>query len=195
MKKENDIILSKEKFEEFQNNLENYKNLVKLDCKQKIDQINGKINILNKEIELKNNQIQNFEKKYKFLQEKYLKTLNEKQIKVQENAYKVKNKILKKPLFNKKFRISQSNDDIFDFITLNSNTISQVDMIREKYKKFYDNNFLIIENYEKERKNVENLNILPNINLSKRNNSSKEKKFKSENNSDNEVKKEYEKFN
>ena len=68
-------------------------------------------------------------------------------------------------------------------------------MIREKYKKFYDNNFLIIENYEKERKNIENLNILPNINLSKRNNYSKEKKFKSENNSDNEDKKEYEKFN
>ena len=43
MNKENDILLSKEKFEEFQNNLENYKNLVKLDYQQKMDQINGKL--------------------------------------------------------------------------------------------------------------------------------------------------------
>ena len=174
--KENEIILSKEKFEEFKNNLENYKNLAKLDYQQKIEQTNNKINLLNKEIELKNNHITNFEKKYKYLQEKYLKTLNQKNMKEQENVYKV----LKRPLFNKKFKISQSNEDIFNFITLNSNTISQVDSIREKYNKKYDD-LLVIENDDEINENDfvqinEYSNKLPNINKIKRNKYSKDKK-------------------
>ena len=174
--KENEIILSKEKFEEFKNNLENYKNLAKLDYQQKIEQTNNKINLLNKEIELKDNHIKNFEKKYKYLQEKYLKALNQKNMKGQENAYKV----LKRPLFNKKFKISQSNEDIFNFITLNSNTISQVDSIREKYNKKYDD-LLVIENDDEINENDfvqinEYSNKLPNINKIKRNKYSKDKK-------------------
>ena len=174
--KENEIILSKEKFEEFKNNLENYKNLAKLDYQQKIEQTNNKINLLNKEIELKDNHIKNFEKKYKYLQEKYLKTLNQKNMKEQENVYKV----LKRPLFNKKFKISQSNEDIFNFITLNSNTISQVDSIREKYNKKYDD-LLVIENDDEINENDfvqinEYSNKLPNINKIKRNKYSKDKK-------------------
>ena len=170
--KENEIILSKEKFEEYKNNLESYKNLAKLDYQQKIEQINNKINILNKEIEIRDNKIINFDKKYKFLQEKYLKTLSEKNMKEQENVYKV----LKRPLIKKKFKISQSKDDIFNFITLNSNTINQVDNIKDKYKKNYDD-LLVEENDEEINDNVnENLNMLPNINFSKRNNHPKDKK-------------------
>lgn len=170
--KENEIILSKEKFEEYKNNLESYKNLAKLDYQQKIEQINNKINILNKEIEIRDNKIINFDKKYKFLQEKYLKTLSEKNMKEQENVYKV----LKRPLIKKKFKISQSKDDIFNFITLNSNTINQVDNIKDKYKKNYDD-LLVEENNEEINDNVnENLNMLPNINFSKKNNHPKDKK-------------------
>ena len=179
--KEKEILLSKEKFDEFQNNLDNYKNIAKINYEQEIEKLNKKIKKLNNEINLKNNKIENFEKKYKFLQEKYLKALNQKQIKDQENVYK-SSRILKAPLINGKFRINQSKEDIFNFITSNSNTISQTDLIRDKYKKIYDNNFLVIENDDKEDKNnndLGNINILPNIN----NNKNKKSKNKTKNNS------------
>ena len=167
--KENEIVESKEKMDEFQNDLENYKNLIKLESKQKIDQINEKLILLNKEIELKNNKIENLEKKYKFLQEKYLKTLNEKKILDQENIYKNKNKILKKPMINKLFKISSSKDDIFNFLTSQTNTINQAGTARTKHKEKYENDFFDKDNDDKDKRDNDELNknILPNIDLSK----------------------------
>ena len=134
--KEKEILLSKEQFEEFQNNIDNYNQIAKINYEQEIHKLNKKIKILNNEINLKNNQIQNIEKKYKFLKEKYLKALNHKNSRDQENVYKPSNKILKNSLINGKYKISKSKDDIFHFITSNSNTIShdQVDTLNVKYK-------------------------------------------------------------
>ena len=168
--KENEIVESKEKMDEFQNDLENYKNLIKLESKQKIDQINEKLILLNKEIELKNNKIDNLEKKYKFLQEKYLKTLNEKKILDQENVYKNKNKVLKRPMINKLFKISASKDDIFNFLTSQTNTINQAGTARTKHKEKYENDFFDKDNDDKDKRDNNdafNKNILPNIDLSK----------------------------
>jgi hypothetical protein len=167
--KENEILESKEKFEEYQNNLEHSKNIFKLDYQKQIEQKNEKINFLSKEIEIKNNKLEKFEKKYKFLQEKYLKTLNEKNILSQENVYNPK-KLSKSSVSNKLFKTALSKNDSKRLITFNPNPLNQLDNIIYKIKDRYDNNLFPIEIDEKENKesdDSENINILPDINLKK----------------------------
>ena len=174
--KENEILLLKEQFEDYKSNLDNYKNIIKLKYQQKVEEINEKLNILTKEIELKDNKIENFEKKYHFLKEKYLKTLNEKKILHQESLYKNTSRILKSPLMNKKFSISQSNEDIFNFITSNSNSINPSDKILSNYKSKYSE-YLIKEDIEKDKNDIKNL---PTINFTTRrsNDKNEEKNLK-----------------
>ena len=179
--KENEILESKEKFDEFQNNLEHSKNMFKLDYQKQIEQKNEKINFLSKEIEIKNNKLEKFEKKYKFLQEKYLKTLNEKNILSQENVYNPK-KISKSSVSNKLFKTALSKNESKRLITFNPNALNQLDNIKSKIKHRYDNDLFPIEIDEKENKesdDSENINILPDINLKKsRNTKSKLMKVK-----------------
>ena len=166
--KENEILESKEKFDEFQNNLEHSKNMFKLDYQKQIEQKNEKINFLSKEIEIKNNKLEKFEKKYKFLQEKYLKALNEKNILSQENVYNPK-KLTKSSVSNKLFKTALSKNDSKRLITFNTNALNQLDNII-KIKDRYDNNLFPNEIDEKENKesdDSENINILPYINLKK----------------------------
>ena len=170
LNKENEILESKEKFEEFKNNLEHSKNIFKLEYKKQLDKKNEKINLLNKEIEIKNNKIEKFEKKYTFLQEKYLKTLNEKNKMDQENVYKNTKKALKSPPFQRHIKYSQSKNDFFRLITSNSNGVNQIDTIKSKYKDRYKNNFFSFDNNDLESadsQDNENINILPDINLTR----------------------------
>ena len=168
--KDNEIMEAKEKLDEFKNNLENYRNIIKLDYKQKIDQINEKLMLVNKELEIKNNKMENMEKKYQFLQEKFLKTLNKKNMAEQESVYKTSNKILKKPIINKLFKISQSKDNIFNFLTSQSNTINLSDTTRIKHKEVIDTYFYNKEKDVTDKKDngdLSNKNLLPNIETSK----------------------------
>ena len=186
LNKESEILESKEKFDEFKNNLEHSKNIFKLEYKKQLDKKNEKINLLNKEIEIKNNKIEKFEKKYTFLQEKYLKTLNEKNKINQESVYQNNKKALKSPLFNRQIKYSQSRDDFFRLITSNSNMINQIDTIKSKYKDRYKSNFFSFDNDDLESgesQDNENINILPDINLTRSKNfekkeDSKDKKSK-----------------
>ena len=186
LNKESEILESKEKFDEFKNNLEHSKNIFKLEYKKQLDKKNEKINLLNREIEIKNNKIEKFEKKYTFLQEKYLKTLNEKNKIDQESVYQNKKKGLKSPLFNRQIKYSQSKDDFFRLITSNSNMVNQIDTIKSKYKDRYKSNFFSFDNDDLESgesQDNENINILPDINLTRSKNfekkeDSKDKKSK-----------------
>ena len=186
LNKESEILESKEKFDEFKNNLEHSKNIFKLEYKKQLDKKNEKINLLNREIEIKNNKIEKFEKKYTFLQEKYLKTLNEKNKINQESVYQNKKKALKSPLLNKQIKYSQSRDDFFRLITSNSNMVNQIDTIKSKYKDRYKSNFFSFDNDDLESgesQDNENINILPDINLTRSKNfekkeDSKDKKSK-----------------
>ena len=186
LNKESEILESKEKFDEFKNNLEHSKNIFKLEYKKQLDKKNEKINLLNREIEIKNNKIEKFEKKYTFLQEKYLKTLNEKNKINQESVYQNNKKALKSPLFNRQIKYSQSRDDFFRLITSNSNMINQIDTIKSKYKDRYKSNFFSFDNDDLESgesQDNENINILPDINLTRSKNfekkeDSKDKKSK-----------------
>ena len=168
--KESEISESNEKLEEFKNNLDYYKNIFKLEFKKQMDQKNEKLILLNKELEIKNYKLKNFEKKYSFLQEKYLKTLNEKKILDQENIYKQKKtKLLKSSFFDKKVKLSHSKEDFFGFIN-STNNKNELDTIRTRYKDTYDNNLIVLENDDikkKENKEIVKSNILPNINLSR----------------------------
>ena len=186
LNKESEILESKEKFDEFKNNLDHSKNIFKLEYKKQLDKKNEKINLLNREIEIKNNKIEKFEKKYTFLQEKYLKTLNEKNKINQESVYQNNKKALKSPLFNRQIKYSQSRDDFFRLITSNSNMINQIDTIKSKYKDRYKSNFFSFDNDDLESgesQDNENINILPDINLTRSKNfekkeDSKDKKSK-----------------
>ena len=186
LNKESEILESKEKFDEFKNNLEHSKNIFKLEYKKQLDKKNEKINLLNREIEIKNNKIEKFEKKYTYLQEKYLKTLNEKNKIDQESVYQNKKKGLKSPLFNRQIKYSQSKDDFFRLITSNSNMVNQIDTIKSKYKDRYKSNFFSFDNDDLESgdsQDNENINILPDINLTRSKNfekkeDSKDKKSK-----------------
>ena len=186
LNKESEILESKEKFDEFKNNLEHSKNIFKLEYKKQLDKKNEKINLLNREIEIKNNKIEKFEKKYTFLQEKYLKALNEKNKMDQESVYQNKKKALKSPLFNRQIKYSQSRDDFFRLITSNSNMANQIDTIKSKYKDRYKSNFFSFDNEDLESgdsQDNENINILPDINLTRSKNfekkeDSKDKKSK-----------------
>ena len=181
LNKESEILESKEKFDEFKNNLEHSKNIFKLEYKKQLDKKNEKINLLNRELEIKNNKLEKFEKKYTFLQEKYLKTLNEKNKMDQENVYKNPKKTVKSPFFNRQIKYSQSKDDFFRLITSNSNMANQLDSIKSKYKDRYKSNFFSFENDDLESgdsQDNENINILPDINLTRSKNFEKKEESK-----------------
>lgn len=119
-------------------------------------------------------------KKYTYLQEKYLKTLNEKNKIDQESVYQNKKKGLKSPLFNRQIKYSQSKDDFFRLITSNSNMVNQIDTIKSKYKDRYKSNFFSFDNDDLESgdsQDNENINILPDINLTRSKNFEKKRRF------------------
>ena len=181
--KETEISESKEKFEELKNNLEHYKSVFKLEFKKQMDQKKQKIILLNSELEIKNNKIENFEKKYRFLQEKYFKTLNEKKTLAQENVYK-KSRLIKNPLLDKKLKLSKSKENFFGFMNTKTNNKNQLDTIRTRYKEMYGNDLVIIENNNKKNKESKesgNINLLPNINLSMSRNFEKDEELKEKN--------------
>ena len=103
------------------------------------------------------------------MQEKYLKTLNEKNILSQENVYNPK-KLSKSSVSNKLFKTALSKNDSKRLITFNTNVLNQLDNIKSKFKNRYDNDLFPIEIDEKENResdDSENINILPDINLKK----------------------------
>ena len=125
MNKENELMVQKEKFDEFRDNLEDFKKLTKFESKQELIKKEEKINLLKNEIEIQNNKNKFLENRINTIQEKYLRLMSNKKNFECEKLYTVNIKAPDKKkefIINKQIKrlarfknsLSQGNLNIYD---------------------------------------------------------------------------------